>query len=161
MSDIDLASFKKISVDQMNQTQKKIRNNILSMLDFLDSCLGQPDKPNQEMSEIHINEMYSIFANAIEEYGKLLYMKSIIQDSENNYDVNYRHKFRDHTTKYHLALTELPKSIGDVFEDGFTKMPMNVLNVDLDDKGDPTWIEFDIDMDTLRKCVFDFRNQLV
>ena len=57
MSDIDLASFKKISVDQMNQTQKKIRNNILSMLDFLDRCLGQPDKPNQEMSEIHINEI--------------------------------------------------------------------------------------------------------
>ena len=117
MSDIDLASFKKISVDQMNQTQKKIKNNILSMLDFLDRCLGQPDKPNQEMSEIHINEMYSIFANAIEEFGKLVYMKSIIADADNNYEVNYRHKFRDHTTKYHLALTELPKSIGDVFED--------------------------------------------
>ena len=39
-------------------------------------------------------------------------------------------------------------------------MPMNVLNVDLDDKGDPTWIEFDIDMNTLRKCVFDFRINL-
>ena len=161
MSNIHLASFKKITVDQMNQTQKKIRNNILSMLDFLDRCVGQPDKPNQEMSEIHLNEMYSIFANAIEEYGKLVYMKSIIQDSDNNYEVNYRNKFRDHTTKYHLALTELPKSISDVFEDGFTKMPMNILNVDLDDKGDPTWIEFDIDIDTLRKCVFDFRNQLV
>ena len=67
-------------------------------------CLGQPDKPNQEMSEIHINEMYSIFANAIEEFGKLIYMKSIIADADNNYEVNYRHKFRDHTTKYHLAL---------------------------------------------------------
>jgi len=33
--------------------------------------------------------------------------------------------------------------------------------VDLDDKGDPTWIAFDLDMDTLRKCVFDFRNQLL
>ena len=64
----------------MNQTQKKIRSNILSMLDFLDRCLGQPDKPNNEMSEIHLNEMYAIFANAIEEYGKLVYMKSIIQD---------------------------------------------------------------------------------
>ena len=48
----------------MNQTQKKIRNNILSMLDFLNQCLGQPDKPNKEMSEIHLNEMYAIFANA-------------------------------------------------------------------------------------------------
>ena len=67
---------------------------------------------------------------------------------------------RDHTTKYHLALTDLPKSISDVFEEGFTKMPMNVLNVDLDDKGNPTWITFDLDMDTLRKCVYDFRSQL-
>ena len=158
MSDIHLASFKKITFDQMNQTQKKIRDNISSMLDFLDKCLGEPDKPNQEISEIYINEMYSIFANAIEEYGKLVYMKSLIQDSDNNYEVNYRHKFRDHTTKYHLALTELPKSISDVFEAGFTKMPMNVLNVDLDDNGNPTGITFDLDMNTLRKCVFDFRN---
>ena len=72
----------------MNQTQKKIKNNILSMLDFLDRCLGQPDKPNKEMSEIHINEMYSIFANAIEEFGKLVYMKSVIADADNNYEVN-------------------------------------------------------------------------
>jgi len=156
-----LASFQKITVEQMNQTQKKIHDNVSSMLDFLDKCLGKPDMPNKEMSEIYINEMYAIFANAIEEYGKLVYMKSLIQDSDNNYEVNYRHKFRNHTEKYHLALTELPKSISDVFEAGFTKMPMNVLNVDLDDKGNPTWITFDLDMDILRKCVFDFRNLLV
>jgi len=145
----------------MNQTQKKIHDNVSSMLDFLDKCLGKPDMPNKEMSEIYINEMYAIFANAIEEYGKLVYMKSLIQDSDNNYEVNYRHKFRNHTEKYNLALTKLPKSISDVFEAGFTKMPMNVLNVDLDDKGNPTWITFDLDMDILRKCVFDFRNLLV
>ena len=156
-----MASFQKITVEQMNQTQKKIHDNVSSMLDFLDKCLGKPDMPNKEMSEIYINEMYAIFANAIEEYGKLVYMKSLIQDSDNNYEVNYRHKFRNHTEKYHLALTELPKSISDVFEAGFTKMPMNVLNVDLDDKGNPTWITFDLDMDILRKCVFDFRNLLV
>jgi len=145
----------------MNQTQKKIRNNVSNMLNFLDKCLGQPDKPNRDMPNIYVYEMYSIFTHAVEEYGKLIYMKSLVQNTDNNFEVNYRYKFRDHTTKYHLALTELPKSIGDVFEDGFTKMPMNVLNVDLDDTGDPTWIEFDIDMNTLRKCVFDFRNQLV
>ena len=72
----------------MNQTQKKIHDNVSSMLDFLDKCLGKPDMPNKEMSEIYINEMYAIFANAIEEYGKLVYMKSLIQDSDNNYEVN-------------------------------------------------------------------------
>jgi len=38
-----LASFKTITADQMNQTQKKIRNNVSNMLNFLDKCLGQPD----------------------------------------------------------------------------------------------------------------------
>jgi len=152
-----LASFKKITSDQMNQTQKKIRGNVSSMLDFLNQCLVEP---NTELSEVHINEMYSIFANAIEEYGKLVYMKSLTLDSENKYEVNYRHKFRDHTTKYHLALTELPKSINDLFEAGFTKMPMNILNVDLDNEGNPTWIAFDVDVNTLRKCVMDFRDHI-
>jgi len=152
-----LASFKKITSDQMNQTQKKIRNNVSSMLDFLNQCLVEP---NTELSEVYINEMYSIFANAIEEYGKLVYMKSLTLDSENKYEVNYRHKFRDHTTKYHLALTELPKSINDLFEAGFTDMPMNILNVDLDNEGNPTWIAFDVDVSTLRKCVIDFRDHI-
>jgi len=152
-----LASFKKITSDQMNQTQKKIRDNVSSMLDFLNQCLVEP---NTELSEVYINEMYSIFANAIEEYGKLVYMKSLTLDSENKYEVNYRHKFRDHTTKYHLALTELPKSINDLFEAGFTKMPMNILNVDLDNEGNPTWIAFDVDVNTLRKCVIDFRDHI-
>ena len=152
-----MASFKKITSDQMNQTQKKIRDNVSSMLDFLNQCLVEP---NTELSEIYINEMYSIFANAIEEYGKLVYMKSLTLDSDNKYEVNYRHKFRDHTTKYHLALTELPKSINDLFEAGFTKMPMNILNVDLDNEGNPTWITFDVDVNTLRKCVIDFRDHI-
>ena len=152
-----MASFKKITSDQMNQTQKKIRGNVSSMLDFLNQCLVEP---NTELSEVHINEMYSIFANAIEEYGKLVYMKSLTLDSENKYEVNYRHKFRDHTTKYHLALTELPKSINDLFEAGFTKMPMIILNVDLDNEGNPTWIAFDVDVNTLRKCVMDFRDHI-
>ena len=152
-----MASFKKITSDQMNQTQKKIRGNVSSMLDFLNQCLVEP---NTELSEVYINEMYSIFANSIEEYGKLVYMKSLTLDSENKYEVNYRHKFRDHTTKYHLALTELPKSINDLFEAGFTKMPMNILNVDLDNEGNPTWIAFDVDVNTLRKCVMDFRDHI-
>ncbi len=152
-----MASFKKITSEQMNQTQKKIRDNVSSMLDFLNQCLVEP---NTELSEIYINEMYSIFANSIEEYGKLVYMKSLTLDSENKYEVNYRHKFRDHTTKYHLALTELPKSINDLFEAGFTEMPMNILNVDLDNEGNPTWIAFDVDVNTLRKCVIDFRDHM-
>ena len=42
----------------MNQTQKKIRGNVSSMLDFLNQCLVEP---NTELSEVYINEMYSTF----------------------------------------------------------------------------------------------------
>ena len=153
-----MPSFKIITADQMNQTQKKIRNNISNMLNFLDKCLGQPDKPNQDMSNIYVYEMYSIFTHAVEEYGKLIYMKSLIQNADNNYDVNYRFKFRDHATKFNLALEQLPESINAVYESGFTQMAMNVLNVDLDNDNNPTDVTFALDIDTLRKCVFDFRN---
>jgi len=40
-------------------------------------------------------------------------------------------------------------------------MAMNVLNVDLDDNNNPTDIEFDIDIDVLRRCVFDFKNYFI
>ena len=160
----------------MNQTQTKVLSNILRMLDFLDKCLGQPDSPNQDMPKIHVYEMYSIFAHAVEEYGKLLYMKSLIPDTNDNYEVNYRYKFRDHVTKFNLALADLPDSIKVVFHAQFDKsnfdstnhatketVPswdnrLNVLNVDLDDNNNPTDITFDVDINILRKCVFDFRN---
>ena len=57
-----------------------------------------------------------------------------------------------------LALEQLPESINAVYESGFTKMAMNVLNVDLDNDNNPTDVTFTLDIDTLRKCVFDFRN---
>lgn len=160
----------------MNQTQSKIRGNVSRMLDFLDKCLGQPDSPNHDMTKIHVYEMYSVFTHAVEEYGKLLYVKSLIPDTNGNYEVNYRYKFRDHVTKFNLALADLPDSIKVIFRAQFDEsnfdstnnateetVPnwdnrLNVLNVDLDDNNNPTDITFDVDIDILRKCVFDFRN---
>jgi hypothetical protein len=174
-----LAGFKTITADQMNQTQTKIRGNVSRMLDFLDKCLGQPDSPNHDMTKIHVYEMYSVFTHAVEEYGKLLYVKSLIPDTNGNYEVNYRYKFRDHVTKFNLALADLPDSIKVIFHAQFDEsnfdstnnateetVPnwdnrLNVLNVDLDDNNNPTDITFDVDIDILRKCVFDFRNYII
>ena len=171
-----MASFKTITADQMNQTQTKIRGNISRMLDFLDKCLGRPDGPNYDMPKIHVYEMYSVFTHAVEEYGKLLYVKSLIPDINGNYEVNYRYKFRDHVTKFNLALADLPDSIKVMFHAQFDESNfdstnyatkgtasnwdnrLNILNVDLDDDNNPIDITFDVDIDMLRKCVFDFRN---
>jgi hypothetical protein len=128
------------------------------------------------MPKIYVYEMYSVFIHAVEEYGKLLYVKSLISDTNGNYEVNYRYKFRDHVTKFNLALADLPNSIKVAFNVQFDKsnsdstnsatektVPnwdtrLNVLNVDLDDDNNPIDITFDVDIDMLRKCVFDFRN---
>jgi hypothetical protein len=71
----------------------------------------------------------------------------------------------------------LPKSITVVYEGIFSsdfdsavfdtdtettwENRLNVLNTDIDDDGNPTNISFNVDIDKLRQCVFDFRNFLV
>jgi len=163
----------------MTDIQTKIRGNVARMLDFLYKCVGDPNSPNHDMPDIHIYEIYSILTHAIEEYGKLIYLKSLTRNSDNKYDVDYSNKFTSHKTKFRLALKDLPDSIKAAYPNGFatsgfTKLDqtttveptwnnrLDVLNVDLVkdglEKGNPTDIEFNVDMDTLRKSIFEFRS---
>ncbi len=169
-------SVRTISKENMDSLQIKIRGNISRMLDFLNKTLGTPIDPNYEMDKVYVYENYAIFTHAVEEYGKLLYLQSIIPDSIGNYEVEYRRKFRSHETKFDLALAKLPDSIKTVYKAQFDSSQydstnystddtqpnwdnrLNVLNVDIDDNGKPTDITFHVDIDELRQSVFDFRN---
>ena len=163
----------------MTDTQTKIRGNVARMLDFLYTCVGDPNSPNYDMPDTHIYEIYSILTHAIEEYGKLIYLKSLTHNSDNKYDIDYSNKFTSHKTKFRLALKDLPDSIKAVYPNGFatsgfTKSDqtttieptwnnrLDVLNVDLVKdglkKGNPTNIEFNVDIDALRKSIFEFRS---
>lgn len=162
----------------MTDTQTKIRGNVARMLDFLYTCVGDPNSPNYDMPDTHIYEIYSILTHAIEEYGKLIYLKSLTHNSDNKYDIDYSNKFTSHKTKFRLALKDLPDSIKAAYPNGFatsgfiksdqtTTEPiwnnrLDVLNVDLVkdglEKGNPANIEFNVDMDTLRKSIFEFRS---
>ena len=167
-----------ITEKQMTDMQTKIRANVARMLDFLYKCTGDPNDPNYDMPDTHIYEIYSILTHAVEEYGKLLYVKSLMPNLDNKYDVDYSNKFTSHKTKFRLALKDLPASIKAVYPNGFAICGFNksgqttaestwnnrsdVLNVDLIkdglQKGDPTEIEFVVDFDTLRKSIFEFRS---
>jgi len=160
----------------MDSLQIKVSENVSRMLDFLDKSLGSPAEHNYEMINVYVYENYVIFCHAVEEYGKLLYLRTLKPDSDGNYEIEYRDKFRDHVTKFNLALAKLPESIKVVykgsFSSGFTSSGfntdtkpswanrLNVLNTDIDDNGKPTDITFNVNMDELRQSVFDFRNFL-
>jgi hypothetical protein len=160
--------IKVITKEDMDSLQIKIRGNVSRMLDFLNKSLGSPVEPNYGMDKVYVYENYVIFNHAVEEYGKLLYLKTLQPDTNGDYTIEYREKFRDHSTKFDLALAELPESIKIVYSAKTSSEAteptwanrLNVLNTDIDDNGKPTDITFNVDMDCLRKSVFDFRNSL-
>lgn len=158
--------FKEITQDQMDSLQSKVRGNVSRMLDFLNKSLGSPTDPNYAMDKVYSYENYVIFNHAVEEYGKLLYLRTLEPNENGNYTIEYRDKFRSHEIKFGLALAALPESIKVVYKAGSENTEpswsnrLNVLNTDIDDDGEPTDITFNVDMDELRQSVFDFRNFL-
>jgi len=170
--------IKIITEEQMNSLQIKIRGNVDRMLQFLYQIIGYPEDKKYVLTPEHKYECYAIFTHAVEEYGKLLYLKSLVSDNEGNYTIEYASKFTNHVPKFNLALGTLPQSIKVVYEGNFDSEifdsnlfdtdvaatwtnRLNVLNTDIDEKGDPTDINFNVDIDKLRQCIFDFRNFLV
>ena len=168
--------IKTISKEQMESLKTKTSGNISRMLDFLSQIIGSEEKKGV-VYNVYVYECYAIFTHAVEEYGKLLYLKMLIPDESGNYKVKYDEIFRDHLHKFRYALEKLPESIKVVHQGSYSSdyssesfetdvlttwiNRLNVLNTDIDDNGNPTDISFNVDMDKLRRCVLDFRNFLV
>lgn len=171
------AKTKTITKEQMKTLQEKTRGNVDRLLVFLYQIIGYPeDKKYVLHNNVHVYECYVIFTHAVEEYGKLLYLRTLETDEQGNYIIEYSKKFTNHKTKFRLALDKLPKSIKVVYEGSFSsefdsanldtdteatwENRLNVLNTDIDDNGNPTNILFSVDIDSLRQSIFDFRNFL-
>ncbi len=169
-------TIKVISKTQLELTKTKAKGNASRMLDFLGKCLGGPNDPNYTFSTEYVYEMYATFTHAVEEYGKYLYLNSLQPNPNGMYEIDSG-IFYNHRPKFQLALSALPDNIKTVYEAPFDStifgsefsakntVPdwdkrLNVMNVDIDDNGDPTDIDFHVDMDELRKCVWNFRNYL-
>ncbi|MEX2192492.1 MAG: hypothetical protein WD717_03835 [Nitrosarchaeum sp.] len=173
---IEQVQNRTMTKEQMESLQVKTSGNIARMLDFLHQNLGNPDEIKHGLNKVHVYECYAIFTHAVEEYGKLLYLKSLKPDEKEIYTIEYIHKFKNHKTKFSLALDKLPKSIKVVYEGKYSdafdlvlfdtdteatwENRLNVLNTDIDDDGNPIDISFTVDIDRLRQCVFEFRNFL-
>lgn len=169
------AKIKIITKKQMKSLREKVNGNAHRLLDFLFQVVGEPDK-KIGLFPIHVYECYAIFTHAVEEYGKLLYLRTLEPDENGNYTIEYSKKFANHKTKFELALDKLPKSIKVVYEGSFSsdfdsiiydtdteatwENRLNVLNTDIDDNGNPMDISFNVNLDTLRQCISDFRTFL-
>lgn len=168
-------TIKIISKEQLDLTKTKACGNTSRMLDFLGKCLGSPECPNYHFSTEYVFEMYGIFTHAVEEYGKVLYLDSLKSNSNGKYEVDSS-VFYNHKPKFKLALDKLPDNIKTVHHASYNSVSysssnyntddtlpnwdnrLNVFNVDIDDNGNPTNIDFHVDMDELRKCVWNFKN---
>lgn len=173
---VEHAKIKTITKEQMKALQEKTSGNVARLLDFLYQIIGNPDDKKYVLHNIHVYECYAIFTHAVEECGKLLYLRTLEPDEKGNYIIEYSKKFKNHKTKFEFALDTLPESIRVVYEGKFSsdfdssafdtdveatwENRLNVLNTDIDDNGNPTDISFSVDIDSLRQSVFDFRNFL-
>jgi len=172
----------KITKEQWIQLQSFTRSNVLMILTMLEDDLGFPIEPNyprKENSPVYL----ALYSHAVEEYGKLLYLKSLTPDESNMITIDYDgdHKqipntFKNHKVKFGKAIEELPKTLTtfhngnfgkdfvgsdydtDIISDWETRL--NILNTDIDENGDGTKIPL-IDLDTLRSAVFEFKNLIL
>lgn len=177
--------YKTINYNQWQLLQTKTRSNADHILRFLETILANPTYPNL-LSNEYVFECFALFTHAVEEYGKLLYLKSLTQDSNGNVIIEYdkdkktgsKGLFKDHKYKFNLAVNSLPDSIKVVYEGAFDSnvfdssdfdidtIPswdarLNILNTDIDSDGNPTNITTNVDLDKLRQSVFDFRNLIL
>jgi len=170
--------YKTITYDQWQSLQTKTRSNAEHILRFLENVIGTPSFPKHIHKEFTF-ECLALFTHAVEEYGKLLYLKSLNHDSKRNVTIEYDKKngskglFKDHYHKFELAEKKI-RSVLTVYNGGFTTTGftksgfttatkadwdarLNILNTDIDSNGNPTNITVTVDLDKLRQSVWDLR----
>ncbi len=169
----------KITREQWIKLQSFTRSNVLMMLTTLEDNLGfpiEPKYPRKENSPVYL----ALYSHAVEEYGKLLYLKNLTPDESEMVTIDYDgdgkkipKTFKNHHEKFAKAIEELPESLTtfhngsfgkdfvgsdydtDIISDWETRL--NILNTDIDENGNGTKIQL-IDLDTLRSAVFEFKN---
>jgi len=165
-----------ISKEQLKILGNKVMGNCERMLGFLSKVLGSPEYPDHRIPTDYIYELYAIFTHAVEEYGKYVYLAKLKPNKKGRYNIE-SDVFMNHDQKFDLALENLPDEVKVVFNAPFDsknysadyeidntlptwKNRVNVLNVDIDENGDSTDITFKVDMNELRKSVWEMQNNI-
>jgi len=118
----------------------------------------------------------ALLSHAVEEYGKLLYLKSLSVNN-GNVDVEYNYgKFKDHNYKIKQAIDNLPsgctlvkqgvfdpkvfsKSSFDTGTEVDWQTRLDIFNTDLDNNGNVKKYP-SVDFDTLKNATIEFRKEV-
>jgi len=103
-----LNKIRVIDQDVLNELITVTSNNIRSLLKSANDLLEMNIKQNQDILFDHPFVSAGLFTYAIEEYGKLIYLKSL-KPINKKVELDYFGKFTDHNTKFRLAFEHLPK----------------------------------------------------
>lgn len=175
-----------ITKSQWIALMTKTRSNAESLVDVIEKSIGTPTQIIRVGGNAYTKLAYfATLTHAIEEYGKLLYLKGLSPNASGNYEIEYdkggrqnvsRGLFKDHDYKINLAISDLNSSLEvhkGIMDDNFdnkimdtdTKIDwnarLNIYNTDIDLEGNPTNIYSTIDLDLLRQSIFDFKTHLL
>ncbi len=175
--------FINLTHDQWTALMTKTRANAESILTHIENTIGNTSNPISQGTNVYGKYMaYVLFSHAVEEYGKLLYLKNISPDANGEYVVEYdkgqdsNGYFKDHSYKFQLAEQNLGEIVkvheGSFDSQSFTSdfdvdtitdwdSRLNIMNTDINLDKTPTNITISVDLDMLRKNVFDFKNRVL
>jgi hypothetical protein len=161
-----------ITVEQREKTMAVIIEQIDRILRHCQKCLSSPQEPSYEFQGNEY-EIFALFTHAVEELGKYVYFHTLSKNKSGNYNIE-NFIFERHDIKFELANTVMPKDTLTVYTGSYTESfsddystdtqtswdkRLNILNVDLDKDGNPNNIKFEVNIDELRKSVWDMRNE--
>jgi len=167
-------SEKIISEEQWKKLKKETLNTVFGILESVDVLVKHIESPEYGKDTTPIM-CAGLFTHAVEEYGKLLYLKNL-KPKNGKVTIDYYGKFRDHDYKFNLALEKLPTNCKIIKEgifdqkifdpkifntgtiaDWYTRL--QIFNTDLDDSGNVKEYPL-VDKDVLKKVAFNFRNEM-
>lgn len=167
-------AIKTITESQWKKLQSETFSTIMAIMETVDVLIQHTNSPAYGKDTTHIM-CAALYTHAVEEYGKLLYVQSL-SPINGQVEMDYDAKFKNHKHKFPLALSQLPKDCTVLYQGIFDSAifqrnvfdtdtitewntRLDIFNTDLDANGNvkpyPT-----IDLDKLRKAVFEFRTHM-
>ena len=125
------SEIKIVDKETRNKIISEILCNVHYILESVKVLLDFDVQKNKKFPGDHPHVVAGLYTHAIEEFGKYLYLKSLIV-KDNNYEIDYWQKFRNHTEKFERSLTYLPSECKLVHSGGFSNTGFTDSGFDVD-----------------------------
>ncbi|MDE1829407.1 MAG: hypothetical protein KGI25_03695 [Thaumarchaeota archaeon] len=170
--------IKSIPKDKWVDLKRETHNTIVYILEAVET-LRDHITANVQLSASEIMMCAGLYSHAVEEYGKLIYLKSLSPKPDGNVDIEFGNrrspgKFDNHKHKFELAIATLPPQCTTLHSGAFTRdsysreshdvdtisdweTRLTIFNTDFREDGTvkryPT-----VDVENLRTAITEFRN---